>query len=79
MEKVASEAMVVEHGTPARFLRQAPALLSRKQREIIEMLKFEGLSVAEISRKTGFSQSSVKVTAHRGYKNLRKLIGEGSS
>jgi len=43
------------------------------------MLKFEGLSVAEISRKTGFSQSSVKVTAHRGYKNLRKLIGEGSS
>jgi len=42
MVKVASEAMVVEHGTPARFLRQALALLSRKQREIIEMLKFEG-------------------------------------
>jgi DNA-directed RNA polymerase specialized sigma24 family protein len=38
------------------------------------MLKVEGFSVTEISRKTGLSESSVKVTAHRGYKTLRKLV-----
>lgn len=73
-ESLASEHTIVERGTPAGILLQALALLSMKQREIIQMLKFEGLTVAEISRKTGLSASSVKVTAHRGYKTLRKLI-----
>lgn len=73
-EQMASEHTIVERGTAAGFLRQALALLSVKQREIIRLLKFEGFSVAEISRKTGLSESSVKVTAHRGYRNLRKLI-----
>jgi len=71
-----SEAMIAESGPRVGFLRQALVLLSLKQREIIQLLKFEGLSVAEISRRTGLSQSSVKVTAHRGYKRLRKLILE---
>ena len=57
------------------LLRRALGLLSQKQREIIQLLKVEGLSVAEISVKTGLSPSSVKVTAHRGYKTLRKALG----
>jgi|SRR5712692_1462388 len=73
-EDVASKDAIVERGTPAGFLRQALALLSMKQRAIIQMLKFEGLSVAEVSQRTGLSESSVKVTAHRGYKKLRSLI-----
>jgi RNA polymerase sigma-70 factor (ECF subfamily) len=77
-EQVASEGLIVERGTRAGFLRQALALLSMKQREIIRMLKLEGLTVAEISRKTGLSASSVKVTAHRGYRTLRKLM-EGAA
>ena len=62
------------HPEPIRILRRALALLSAKQREVIRMLKLEGFSVLEISRRTGMSQSSVKVTAHRGYKKLRKLM-----
>jgi RNA polymerase sigma-70 factor (ECF subfamily) len=58
----------------AGFLRQALALLSQRQREVIHMLKFEGRSVAEISKTTGLSESLVKVTAHRGYRSLRSLL-----
>lgn len=58
----------------AGLLAQAWAALSKAQREIIELLKVEGYSVAEIARKTGRSEASVKVTAHRGYKVLRKVL-----
>lgn len=58
------------------ILRHALAQLSKAQREIIQMLKLDGLSVAEISTRTGLSVSAVKVTAHRGYKRLRTLIGD---
>lgn len=59
---------------PAHLVLWALALLPRAQREIIELLKLQGYSVAEISSKTGRSESSIKVSAHRGYKTLRKLI-----
>lgn len=59
-----------------RALQQALAQLSSTQRRVIQMLKLEGCSVAEISQRTGLSVSSVKVTAHRGYKKLRALLGE---
>jgi RNA polymerase sigma factor (sigma-70 family) len=58
------------------ILRHALAQLSKAQREIIQMLKLDGLSVAEISARTGLTASTVKVTAHRGYKRLRALIGD---
>ncbi|HEU4733418.1 MAG TPA: sigma-70 family RNA polymerase sigma factor [Kofleriaceae bacterium] len=58
-----------------RALQQALAQLSSTQRRVIQMLKLEGRSVAEISEQTGLSVSSVKVTAHRGYKKLRALLG----
>ena len=63
-----------ERGMASGLLRRALAALSLRQLEVIRMLKVEGLTVAEISRKTGLSHSTVKVTAHRGYKTLRKLI-----
>ena len=65
---------VLEPGGALGYLHQALALITIKQREIIHMLKFEGCSVAEVSAKTGLSESSVKVTAHRGYKRLRELM-----
>jgi RNA polymerase sigma factor (sigma-70 family) len=58
------------------ILRHALTQLSKTQREIIQMLKLDGLSVAEISTRTGRTASAVKVTAHRGYKRLRALIGD---
>jgi len=56
------------------MLHQALSRLSTRQQEIVRMLKLDELSVKEISSKTGMSESLVKVTAHRGYKNLRRLL-----
>lgn len=52
--------------------------LTSNQRQAVEMLKLGGYSVKEVSEETGMSESSVKVNAHRGYKNLRKLLLSGS-
>lgn len=49
--------------------------LPKRQRRIIELLKIEGLSVKEVAIHTGMSESSVKVTAFRGYEAIRKLFG----
>jgi RNA polymerase sigma-70 factor (ECF subfamily) len=49
--------------------------LSQKQREVVELLKLQGLSVKEVAAQTGMTESSVKVSAHRGYRALRKLLG----
>lgn len=57
-------------------LTRALELLSAAQREVIRLLKIEGYSVAEIAQKTDRSPSAVKVTAHRGYKTLRRILGE---
>lgn len=58
----------------AGTLRHALTLLTQPQRSVIQLLKLEGYSVAEVSQKTGLTESTVKVTAHRGYKVLRKLL-----
>lgn len=73
-EDMCPQEPIAEHAGSAGFLRRALAQLSNQQRDVIRMLKFEDRSVAEISQRTGLSVSSVKVTAHRGYKKLRKLI-----
>lgn len=49
--------------------------LPQKQKQIIELLKLQGLSVSEISTKTGMSESAIKVAAFRGYETIRKLLG----
>jgi len=48
--------------------------LPDKQRLPIQYVKIEGLSVAETSRRTGLSESAVKVGIHRGLKALAALI-----
>lgn len=59
-------------------LHRALASLSGKQRQVIQLLKWEGFSVREVAEKTGMSESSVKVTAHRGYRLLRRLLVSGT-
>jgi RNA polymerase sigma factor (sigma-70 family) len=56
-------------------LRAALVELSPLQREVIELHWFEGLPFAEVAKVCGASLSAVKVRAHRGYKHLRKLLG----
>ena len=48
--------------------------LPEKQSEVIELVKIEGLSIAEAARKTGQSESLVKVNIHRGLKKLSALV-----
>ena len=50
--------------------------LPDKQVEAIELVKIEGLSIAEASARTGQSESLVKVNIHRGLKKLSAIIEE---
>jgi len=55
-------------------VRRAVAALPDKQRRVIELLKFEELSVREVAARLEMSEANVKVTAHRGYRALRHQI-----
>lgn len=59
-----------------RDVRRAVAGLPDRQRQVIELLKFEELSVREVATRLGMTESNVKVTAHRGYRALRQRIEE---
>lgn len=58
-------------------LRSALESLPERQREVVSALKLRDESVKEVSERLGMSVSSVKVTAHRGYRALRRLLGNG--
>ena len=49
--------------------------LPPRQRDVIEGLKFRDESVSDIAGRMKMTTSAVKVTAHRGYRTLRKLLG----
>ncbi len=52
-----------------RLIQELPG----KQKQIIQMLKIQGLSIKEIAIKLNLSEANVKVIAHRGYHTLRKV------
>lgn len=49
--------------------------LPESQREVLILLKVNGLSLEETARATGSSVGAVKQKAHRAYETLRKLLG----
>lgn len=51
------------------------APLSEDQREVIAMLKVEGMSLEEVARATSSTVGSVKQKVHRAYKKLRETVG----
>jgi RNA polymerase sigma-70 factor, ECF subfamily len=59
------------------LLRQGLAKLSRRQRQVLELASYDGLSMAEIAQKTGESFSNVRHFYYRGLKKLRSFISEG--
>ena len=59
----------------SQVLKTALETLPDRQREIVTALKLNDESVKEVSERLGMSQSAVKVTAHRGYKALRRFLG----
>lgn len=72
-----SEALAGEEpqaGDPARDVARLLDQLPDKQRRSIELVKLQEKSVAEASSLTGWSQSDIKVSIHRGMKLLQKLV-----
>jgi RNA polymerase sigma-70 factor, ECF subfamily len=53
---------------------QLIAELPASQREVLTMLKVNGLSLEEVARATSSSVGSVKQKAHRAYERLRNLL-----
>jgi RNA polymerase sigma-70 factor (ECF subfamily) len=56
-------------------IRRALDALPARQRHVIEALKYRDESVRDLARRLGLTESAVKVTAHRGYRALRRLLG----
>ena len=56
-------------------IHAAVASLPARQREVIEALKFRDQSVREVAGRLRMTESAVKVTAHRGYRALKRLLG----
>jgi len=64
-----------ERGIAARIsLEQLLSHLPDAQVRAIELVKIEGLSIAEASRACGQSESLIKVNIHRGLKKLTAII-----
>ena len=58
----------------AHGLQALLAPLPESQREVVEMLKVEGMSLEEVARATSSSVGSVKQKVHRAYKKLRETM-----
>ena len=68
-----SQIMCAKHDV-ATLLKLIPSA----QAEIIKMVKIQELSIEEVSQKTGYSQSYIKVAVHRGMKKLQAKAVEGA-
>jgi len=62
-----------ETSSPRSF-DELVATLPESQREVVTMLKVDGLSLEEIARVTSSTTGAVKQKAHRAYERLRKLL-----
>ena len=65
---------VAEKTELARLVRDAVNSLSERQRHVVILHRYEGLSHAEISEVTGWSRSAVESLLVRAYENLRKKL-----
>lgn len=57
-------------------MERALAALPTAQREAVELIHIEGLSVAQAAARAGVSAGALKVRAHRGYRALRASLRE---
>jgi RNA polymerase sigma-70 factor (ECF subfamily) len=49
--------------------------LPPRQREVVQAMKLRGESARAVGERLGMSRTAVKVTAHRGYEALRRMLG----
>jgi RNA polymerase sigma-70 factor (ECF subfamily) len=55
-------------------LTEALKELPQQQRNVIECLKWQDLSVKETAQRLGLSESTVKISAFRGYQTIRRML-----
>lgn len=60
-----------------RAVNAALLALPTGQRQAITLLKLQERSLKEAAEESGMSIASLKVSAHRGIKALRRLLGQG--
>lgn len=70
----ATESNYHEAAAEARRLRAAIATLPAGQRQAIEMVKLQELSLKEASARSGQSETALKVAVHRAVRRLRSLL-----
>ncbi len=76
LEEMSKGGSTIRHAAgSAGELEALLAPLSLSQREVITMLKVEGMSLEEVARATSSTVGSVKQKAHRAYKKLREVMG----
>lgn len=63
-----------ERSDDQETLRRAMGALSESQREAIELIKIQGLSMDEAATATGKSVGSLKVSVHRAIKAMRQAL-----
>jgi RNA polymerase sigma factor (sigma-70 family) len=68
----------LDAGVLRRDLERALLQLPERQREAVHLLHIEGLSAKEAAQRAGTTAGAVKVRAHRGYRALRRLLGDSS-
>ena len=59
-------------------VRAAIARLPDSQREVVELHKLQGMSMAQISERLAVREGALRVRAHRAYKALAQLLAKGS-
>lgn len=74
VEALPEPAVVNNEPTDLPSFNQLIADLPASQREVLTMLKVNGLTLEEIARATSSSVGSVKQKAHRAYERLRALL-----
>ena len=55
-------------------VRAAIAMLPEGQREVVELHKLRGMSMADIAQRLAVREGAVRVRAHRAYKALARLL-----
>lgn len=76
MEGIATGEELLAARQTADTLERALAGLSEPQRAAFELVKGEGLSLAQAARVLGTTVLGVKLRAHRAYEALRAALGE---
>jgi len=66
--------VVADAEDPRRDIRQLVNSLPRRRRLPVQLVKFDGLSVAEASRRSGLSQSAIVTGIYKGMRMLSAVL-----